>query len=149
MILFIKIVTIFLLSNALIAKDYKIEMFFTTTLVSLDLPDNNKYHHVTAPAVWKDSNGDYGNLMCYGRIISNTDTGTELDLFCSAKNQDNNKFWFRMRRDSKEMDAGIGISKYLDGTGKYKKFKGIKCKYAAKLFEGNSIVNQKCEVNTF
>ena len=54
-----------------------------------------------------------------------------------------------MRRDSKEMDAGIGISKYLDGTGKYKKFKGIKCKYAAKLFEGNSIVNQKCEVNTF
>ena len=49
----------------------------------------------------------------------------------------------------KKMDAGIGISKYLDGTGKYKSFKGIKCKYAAKLFENNSIVVQKCEVNKF
>ena len=149
MISFIKIIIFFLVCNTLFAKEYKIEMYFTTNTIIMDLPENNKYYHVTAPAIWKDSNGDYGNLMCYGRIISNTIKGTELDLYCNAKNQENNQFWFRMRRDSSEMDAGIGISKYLDGTGKYKSFKGIKCKYAAKLFEDNSIVIQKCEVNKF
>ena len=145
----IKIVIFFFISNTLFAIEYKIEMYFTTNLVTMDLSNNNKYHHATAPAVWKDSNGDYGNLMCYRRIISSTNIGIELDLFCSAKNQDNNKFWFRMRRDSREMDTGIGISSYLDVTGKYKNFKGIQCKYAAKLFEANSIVNKKCDVNNF
>jgi len=135
-----------LVPNYLFAKEYNIEMFFTTNNISMDLPNNNKYIHVSAPAVWKDSSGDYGNLICHGRIIVNQNIGTELDLFCSAKNQDNDKFWFRMIRNSKEMDAGIGISKYLDGTGKYKNFKDIECKYAAKLFEINSLVNQKCKI---
>lgn len=145
----IKLIILILLivPNYLLGKEYKIEMFFTTNNISMDLPDNNKYIHVSAPAVWKDSNGDYGNLICYGRIITNKNIGTELDLFCSAKNQQNDKFWFRMIRNSKEMDAGIGISKYLDGTGKYIKFKGIECKYAAKLFEINSLINQKCIIS--
>ena len=135
-----------LVPNYLFAKEYKIEIFFTTNNISMDLPNNNKYIHVSAPAVWKDSSGDYGNLIYHGRIIVNQNIGTELDLFCSAKNQDNDRFWFRMIRNSKEMDAGIGISKYIDGTGKYKNFKGIECKYAAKLFEINSLVNQKCKI---
>ena len=139
------ILSLLLLPNYLLAKEYKIEMFFTTNNISMDLPNNNTYIHVSAPAVWKDSNGDYGNLICYGRIITNKKKGTELDLFCSAKNQENDKFWFRMTRNSQEMDSGIGISSYLDGTGKYENFKGMQCKYAAKLFEINSIINQKCK----
>ena len=85
-------------------------------------------------------------MICHGRIVVNQNIGAELDLFCSAKNQDNDKFWFRMIRNSKEMDAGIGISKYIGGTGKHKNFKGIECKYAAKLFEINSLVNQRCKI---
>ena len=139
------VLTILLIPHYLLAKEYQLEMFFTTNNISMDLPSNNKYIHVSAPAVWKDSNGDYGNLICYGRIITNKNTGTELDLFCSAKNQENDKFWFRMIRNSKEMDAGIGISEYIDGTGKYNQFKGMQCKYAARLFEINSLINQKCK----
>ena len=56
--------TILLLPSCLLAKEYKIEMFFTTNNISMDLPSNNKYIHVSAPAVWKDSSGDYGNLIC-------------------------------------------------------------------------------------
>ena len=51
-----------------------------------------------------------------------------------------------MIRNSKEIDEGIGGSKYLDGTGKYKNFKGIKYKYAVKLFEVNSLINKKCMI---
>ena len=140
------ILTLLLIPNYLLAKAYKIEMFFTLNNIRMDLPNHNKYIHVSAPTVWKDSNSDYGNLICYGRIITYKNTGTELDLFCSTKNQENDKFWFRRIRNSKEMDAGIETSKYLDGIRKYKNFKVIICNYTVKLFEVNSLINQKCMI---
>ena len=149
MTFFIKIIITFLVCNTLFAKEYKIGMCFTTNIIMICSPSNNKYYHITTPVVWKDPNGDYLNFMCYGKIISNTTKETLLDLYRSAKNQENNKFWFRVRRDFLDTDAGIGISEYLDGTYKYKNFKGIKCKYAVKLFEDNSIVNQTRDVNKF
>ena len=90
-----------LVPNYLFAKEYNIEMFFTTNNISMDLPNNNKYIHVSAPAVWKDSSGDYGNLICHGRIIVNQNIGTELDLFCSAKNK---KTYIKMKVINKKIN---------------------------------------------
>ena len=69
----------------MLAKTYNIEMFFTINNISIDLPNNNKYNLLSSPAAWKYSNGDYGNLISYGRIITNKNTGKEFHLFCSAK----------------------------------------------------------------
>ena len=39
-----------------------------------------------------------------------------------------------------------GSKKILELGKKLQNFKGIECKYAAKLFEINSLVNQKCKI---
>ena len=38
--------------------------------------------------------------------------------FCDGKNQDNEKFWLELRRNTEDFDAGIGKSKFIFGTGK-------------------------------
>ena len=134
----------FILLKTAAGNDYKVEMFFTNQFKSLSFPNDYKFIDIDGKAVWKDSNGDYGNLQCYGRIVEDKKVGSNLDLFCKAKNQKSENFWFRMQRNSKEMDAGVGITTYLYGDGKYKKFVDRKCKYASKIFDNNAIVNQKC-----
>ena len=43
-----------------------------------------------------------------------------------------------MKRSDSDVDAGVGGSIILDGTGPYKKLKGTECLYAVSFFERNS-----------
>tara|TARA_Y100001978_G_C23565339_1_gene371389 strand:+ start:141 stop:599 length:459 start_codon:yes stop_codon:yes gene_type:complete len=142
----IRLLILGLVTNNSAANDYSIEMFFTNKFKTLEIPLNKKFIHIDGKAVWKDSLGDYGNLQCYGRLIDEKLVGTNLDIFCKAKNQENKKFWFRMQRNSTDTDAGVGKTTYLYGEGKYKKFVDMKCKYASKIFDSNAIVNQRCDI---
>ncbi len=145
-ILFVLIFSIFHLKTCY-SDNYNIEMFFSNSFKSIIFPDNNKFVDIEGNGVWKDSNGDYGNLQCFGRILEDKKIGSSLDVFCEAKNQNEKKFWFRMQRNSDETDAGVGTTTYLYGEGKYKKFIDSKCKYASKIFDANAIVNQRCNIN--
>ncbi len=129
------------------ADDYKIEMFFSNKFNPINFPNNNKFIHINATAVWKDSDGNYGDMQCFGRILEDKKIGSNLDIFCEAKNENKKRFWFRMQRDSEQTDAGIGITTYLYGEGKYEKLVDKKCVYASKVFGSNAIVNQKCNIN--
>ena len=142
------VLTLFLIFLLKIAnsEEYKLEMYFTNKFTALNFPDNNKFIDLDATAVWKDSNGDYGDIRCFGRILEDKKIGSSLDIFCEAKNQNKKRFWFRMERDSKETDSGIGTTTYLYGEGKYQSFIDKKCIYASKVFGTNAIVNQKCKI---
>ena len=43
------------------------------------------------------------------------------------------------------MNAGVGITTYLYGDGKYEKYTGKKCAYAVKHFEDKMFYKQQCK----
>ena len=66
--------------------------------------------------------GDYGVLKCLFNIyLGENNSGAILFYFCDGKNQDNEKFWLEFKRNTDDFDTGIGKSKFIFGTGKYKK----------------------------
>jgi hypothetical protein len=52
-----------------------------------------------------------------------------LEVSCEAIDNEEEEFWFILNRDSEE-GAGVGKARYIEGTGKYKSFKGKVCPYA-------------------
>ena len=93
-----------------------------------------------AMKAWKE------NSSFYDKIVSDKKIGSSLDIFCEGENQDKEKFWIRLNRNSEDIDTGIGHTTYLYGSGKYSKFVDLKCKYASKIFGVNAILTQKCKI---
>ena len=58
----------------------------------------------------------------------------------------NEKFWLELRRNTEDYDAGIGKSKFIFGTGKYKELIGTECIYAVKLLDESAFSKHKCEL---
>ena len=141
------VINIIFLANIVNSAEYNLEIFFTNKSDSMKLSENLNYLHIQSTGVWKDSSGDYGNIVCYGRVLQDKKSGIFLDVYCEAVNQNQIKFWLRLLRDSSQRDAGIGSSEYINGEEKYTKFIGKKCIYASKVFGSNAIVNQKCKFN--
>ena len=53
----------------------------------------------------------------------------------------------RLQRANSDALAGVGIATYLNGTGKYKKFKGLKCNYAVKYMDDSTnFYRHKCSL---
>ena len=122
LLVFLKLV--FLVNLVFAENSYKLEIFFTNSTESLQLSEDTKYLHINSRGVWKDSFGDYGNIKCLGGVLQDNNKSS-LNAYC----------------------AGIGSSVYLNGEKKYKKFVGMKCVYASKVFGIDAIVNQKCKLN--
>ena len=58
-----------------------------------------------------------------------------------------NKNWSVIKRESSEFDAGVGINKYVDGTGLWKHLIGAECKYGIKYFEEANYSVEKCKIS--
>ena len=118
----------FILFN-LYSESFEIDIFFSINSNDIDIiefPDNTKYQQIKNSANWQNTYGDYGVLKCLFNIYLDEDnTNARLYGFCNGKNQDNEKLWLEFKRDTEDFDAGIGKSKFIFGTGKYKKFVGI------------------------
>ena len=143
LLVFLKLV--FLVNLVFAENSYKLEIFFTNSTESLQLSEDTKYLHINSRGVWKDSFGDYGNIKCLGGVLQDNNKSS-LNAYCEGINQNNIRFWIKLIRES-DRDAGIGSSVYLNGEKKYKKFVGMKCVYASKVFGIDAIVNQKCKLN--
>ena len=61
-----------------------------------------------------------------------------LDGICEGINQNNEKLWYKIKRNSSTMEAGVGQSTYLEGTGRYKILKGISCNYGVRYLKKTS-----------
>ena len=123
----------------LYSKSFEVEIFFSSNSNDLDIiefPNNTKYQQVKNTANWQNTYGDYGVLKCLFNIyLGEKNSNAKLLGFCDGKNQDNEKFWLELIRNTEDFDAGIGKSKFIFGTGKYKELIGTECIYAVKLLD--------------
>ena len=94
---------------------------------------------------WTDSFGEYGTSKCNGHILTENEK-ISLTVFCENIASNGDKFWTQLIRE-KDMDAGVGKARYLNGTGKYKKFKGLECPYAVNYMNKNiNFLKQICNL---
>ena len=139
----------FILLN-LYSKSFEIEIFFSSNSNDLDIiefPNNTKYQQIKNTANWQNTYGDYGILKCLFNIyLGENNSNTRLSGFCDGKNQDNEKFWLEFERNTDDFDAGIGRSKFIFGSGKYKQFIGTQCIYAVKILDDSAFSKHKCKL---
>ena len=140
----------FILFN-LYSESFEIDIFFSINSNDIDIiefPDNTKYQQIKNSANWQNTYGDYGILRCLFNIyLGENNANARLSGFCDGKNQDNEKFWLEFKRNTDDFDAGIGRSKFIFGTGKYKKLIGTQCVYAVKILDNSAFSKHKCKFN--
>ena len=74
-------------------------------------------------------------------------------LFCShhpalSKGQKKSyKIWTQLKRSDSDVDAGVGGSIILDGTGPYKKLKGTECLYAVSFLKEIVFYKERCSIS--
>ena len=140
----------FILLN-LYSKSFEMEIFFSGSSNDTDIiefPNNTKYQQIKNTANWQNTYGDFGILKCLFNIyLGENNSNAQLSGFCDGKNQDNEKFWLEFERNTDDFDAGIGRSKFIFGSGKYKKFIGTQCIYAVKILDDSAFSKHKCKLN--
>ena len=140
----------FILFN-LYSESFEIDIFFSINSNDIDIiefPDNTKYQQIKNSANWQNTYGDYGILRCLFNIyLGENNANARLSGFCDGKNQDNEKFWLEFKRNTDDFDAGIGKSKFIFGTGKYKELIGTRCIYAVKILDNSAFSKHKCKFN--
>ncbi len=126
------------------AQDYIIESNSNNTVLkTIIYPDGEEYIHIENSGLWKDNQGDYGNERCIG-IIKKEKTNSNVEVRCEHTNQNGEKFWTLKIRNSQLHQSGGGVSTYIAGTGKYKKYLGIECPYGVNYIENMVWYTQKC-----
>ena len=142
---YITIIYIFFLSTALLSDDYIIqwngELKYSQTI---RYPNDSTYKIIQSFGFWEDNKGYYGKQNCLG-WSKNFDKSETLEVNCEAIDNDGDKFWVILERDS-EIGAGIGNATYLAGSGKYNKLIGKTCKYAVNYSQGGFFYKQKCKL---
>ena len=112
---------------------------------SIELKKGFEKSIVVNEATWTDSNGDYGIILCLGTIDKFSDESVILNLACSGRNQDDEKFTGNIIRKSDTQDAGVGIFTYVNGTGKFERLIGRKCNLAVKYINEFSFYRHRCK----
>ena len=140
---FYTIIIIFLYISNTYSKSYELEwtgdMEFTK---SITYQDKSICKIVHPTGYWKDSDGNFGNFSCIG-WVKNIKDKESLEVNCEALDNENDRFWVILNRNS-EIGAGVGITTYIDATGKYKKLLNKKCKYAINYFQTGFFYKQLC-----
>ena len=60
---------------------------------------------------------------------------------------DGYKIWTKLKRSDSDVDAGVGGSIILDGTGPYKKLKGTECLYAVSFLKEIVFTRTRCSIS--
>jgi len=142
-------ILIFLFNIICIAKEITIDIFFVSSAGTnkvMKFGEILTYRQTEGIASWSDSEGDYGLLECLGNYVTNKNDGTILNNYCKGTNRNKDTFWLIMNRNSNDYEAGIGKTTYLQGTGKFKKYKNVVCVYGVEIIEGMAVLKQKCKL---
>ncbi len=113
----------------------------------ISLPDQSNFQSFTASGIWEDNIGNYGYMKCIISLYVSQDSNVDLNGFCEAKDNYNEKFWTKLRRNSSGINAGVGNMTFLIGTSKYSKLKGISCPYAVEWIDKGGILQMRCASN--
>ena len=112
---------------------------------SIELKKGFEKSIIVNESTWTDSNGDYGIILCLGTLDKFTDKSVILNLGCSGRNQDDEKFTEKIVRKSDAQDAGVGVFTYVDGTGKFKRLIGKKCNLAVRYIDEFTFYRHRCK----
>ncbi len=113
----------------------------------ISLPDQSNFQSFTASGIWEDNIGNYGYMKCIISLYVSQDSNVDLNGFCEAKDNYNEKFWTKLRRNSSGINAGVGNMTFLIGTSKYSKLKDISCPYAVEWIDKGGILQMRCASN--
>ena len=143
---FLLYIYFFFIFNIAFGEEYIMESSSKTISKKLLINNNFKYESIEIDGRWKDSKGEYGISKCYGSIKSKNDL-INLEAYCETTDSVGDKAWFIITRNT-EMKAGLGSSKYIAATSKYKRLIGLKCPYAVKYFDKEfNFYIHKCTIN--
>ena len=112
---------------------------------SIELKKGFEKSIVVSESTWTDNNGDYGIVLCLGTIDKFLDKSVILNLACSGRNQDGEKFTGNIVRKSDAQDAGVGVFTYFDGTGKFERLIGRKCNLAVRYIDEFTFYRHRCK----
>ena len=113
----------------------------------ISLPDKSNFQSFTASGIWEDNFGNYGYMKCVISLYVSKDSSVDLNGICEAKDNNNEKFWTKLRRSSSGQNAGVGNMTFLIGTSKYSKLKDISCPYAVEWIDKGGILQMRCAAN--
>ena len=88
----------------------------------------------------------YGSTDCLG-VFKKINNAADLDLTCEFVDQNNNKMWATLIRQTEDIDAGVGRMFVIGGTGKWHYLIGTSCKYAVTLNSSIWFTSTICNVD--
>ena len=110
---------------------------------SIELKKGFEKSIIVNESTWTDSNGDYGIILCLGTIDKFLDKSVILNLACSGRNQDNEKFTGNIVKTDAQ-DAVLEFT-YMDGTGKFERLIGRKCNLAVRYIDEFTFYRHRCK----
>ena len=120
----------------------------TASITVSKIKTTNKeiYSNILLTGTWTDNLGYYGTYKCNANSHKDSEK-LLIDGICEGINQHNEKLWYKIKRNSSTMEAGVGNSTYLEGTGRYKILKGISCNYGVRYLNNINYVKTKCKIS--
>ena len=112
-----------------------------------ELGNGTVHTNLKTSGLWTDNFGNYGKNKCFGLFTTYKDKSINLNMKCESIDYKGNKSWSVISRVSKEFDAGVGVNKYVDGTGPWKYLIGTECKYGIRYFEEANYSVEKCQIS--
>ena len=117
------------------------------TLKTYSLPDGNKFSIYEGEGTWTDNYGNYGTNTCRGVVKTDDLNKIDLEIMCEGLDKNDFNYWSLTKRASDNFEQGVGINEYIEGTGIWKKLKGLKCKYVISYKNDVSFILEKRKIN--
>ena len=128
------------------AKELITTSYSTTAEEKYELGNGTVHTNLKTTGLWTDNFGNYGKNKCFGLLTTYKDKSINLNMKCESIDYKGNKSWSVIKRESNEFDAGVGVNKYVDGTGPWKYMIGTECNYGTKYFEEANYYVEKCKI---
>ena len=133
-------------------KLYSAELESNTTSIftitnEKKLPDGTHYRSFEVQGGITYNTGKYARSSCSGNRVDKKGALVELSNICEIEFDDGYKIWTQLKRSDSDVDAGVGGSIILDGTGFYKKLKGTECLYAVSFLKEIVFTKTRCSIS--
>ena len=111
------------------------------------MANKSKLIHYQSKGNWSDNKNNYGKFKCKGSIFIN-ESGKRSDkelTLCELEDVNGEFMWLNSKRSESEWQAGVGQSKIISTTKKYKKLINKICIYAVTYYKDSFHTKTKCQ----
>ena len=111
-----------------------------------DLDDGMKIIAFNLEGHTRNNLGYYGKTKCNGIREMQVNKLLDLNVFCEITFQDGSKLWSKAEREGELNQAGVGQTKIIDATDKFKDLIGVECIYAVSKVLDSDFIKTKCKI---